>query len=81
MLDQIIEQYPDEEIFKVKGFDEAVIGISNPQLEPVLIYSVSKCLQILQQEMDEEDALEQFTYNICGGATKETTVIWCWDNY
>ena len=46
-----------------------------------LIYSVSKCLEILQKDMNEIDAMEYFTYNISGAYVGEKTPIWCWDNY
>ena len=82
MLKAIIENYPDEEILKADGFDEAVIGIATDFTEPRLIYSVQKCLEILIGEgMTNEDALEHFCYNVSGGYVGEKTPIWCWDNF
>lgn len=46
-----------------------------------LIYSVSKCLEILERDMDSTDALEYFTFNVSGAYVGEKTPIWCWDNY
>ena len=81
MIDQIIEQYYDEEFLKADGFDDAIIGVATDFTEPRLIYSVSKCLQILEEEgMNSEDALEHFTFNVSGGYVGEQTPIWCWDN-
>ena len=90
MLEQIIEQFQDEEILSADGFDEAVIGISTDFTDtPRLIYSVSKCLEILENEFKDDpdsedpslDALEHFTYNVSGGYVGDKTPIWCWDNF
>ena len=66
-------------MLKADGFDAAVIGVEESTMR--LIYSVSKCLDILQQDMSEIDALEYFTYNVSGSYVGEKTPIWCWDNY
>jgi hypothetical protein len=83
MLDSIVEEYGDseEEIVIADGFDEAVIGIATDFTEPRIIYSVSKCLEILERDMDELEAFEHFTYNVSGGYVGEQTPIWCWDNF
>lgn len=82
MLEQILENYEDEEILIADGFDKAVIGIATDFTDPRLIYSVSKCLDILmeQDEMSYEDAMEYFTYNVSGGYI-ENGPIWCWDDF
>lgn len=77
MLDIIIEQYQDEEILIADGFDEAVIGIDTKSMR--LIYSVSKCIEILCRDMNEEDAIEYFEYNVSGSYVGEKTPIWCED--
>lgn len=46
MLEQIVENYYGEEFLKADGFDAAVIGLEENDLR--LIYSVSKCLEILK---------------------------------
>tara|TARA_R110000787_G_C13110802_1_gene413605 strand:- start:266 stop:508 length:243 start_codon:yes stop_codon:yes gene_type:complete len=79
MLKLILEQYYDEEILKADGFDDAVIGIEENGMR--LIYSVSKCLKILEQEMTEEDAMEHFTFNVSGAYVGEKTPVWCWNNF
>lgn len=73
MLDQIIEEYVDETFLKADGFDEAVIGVDEKEMR--LIYSVSKCIQILCREMSELDALEYFSFNVSGGYVGEKTPI------
>ena len=77
VLDHIIDSLPHEEILKANGFDDAVIGLDEATMR--LIYSVSKCLEILQLDMNETDAIEYFTFNVSGGYVGDKTPIWCWD--
>jgi len=79
MLNRIIEIYPDEDILKADGFDDAIIGVDYQHTEPRLIYSVTKCLEILEKDMDSEEAMEYFDYNVRGAYVGEKTPIWCWD--
>jgi len=80
MLDKILEWFPEEEILKADGFDDAIIGIDDTTMR--LIYSVNKCIIILVSEEDltEEDALEHFLYNVKGSYVGEKTPIWCTDD-
>lgn len=79
MIQQIIEQYSEEEFLKADGFDYAIIGVEQNEMR--LIYSVSKCLKILEQDMSELDAMEYFTFNVSGSYVGDKTPIWCWDNF
>lgn len=79
MIDTIIEQYEDETFLKADGFDEAIIGVDETQMR--LIYSVSKCIEILMRDMSEEDAIEYFSFNVSGGYVGKKTPIWCVDNF
>jgi len=79
MIEEIIEQYYDEEILKADGFDDAVIGIEENDMR--LIYSVSKCLKILELEMSDIDALEYFTFNVSGAYVGEKLRFGVWDNF
>jgi hypothetical protein len=81
MLEEIVEYYPDEEILKADGFDDAVIGIEEGTMR--LIYSVRRCIEILitDEEMSLEDALEHFSYNVSGSYVGEKTPIWCEDMF
>ena len=81
MIKQIIDNYYDVKFLTIDGFDDAVIGVATDFTEPRLIYSVSKCLKILEQDMDELDAMEHFTFNVSGSYVGEKTPIWCWDNF
>jgi len=77
MIDSIIEKYPDDSFLKADGFDEAIIGVDNKSMR--LVYSVSKCIEILCRDMNEEDAIEYFEYNVSGAYMGEKTPIWCDD--
>ena len=77
MLEQIIKSFGEDEFLKVDGFDDAVIGFEESSMR--LIYSVSKCLEILEKDMSLEDAYEYFNYNVIGAYVGEETPIWCWD--
>ena len=79
MLEEILENYQDEGFLKADGFDEAIIGVEDVNMR--LIYSVTKCLDLLEKEMSEIDAFEYFTYNVSGAYMGERTPIWCWDNF
>ena len=48
MLDKILEWFPEEEILKADGFDEAIIGIDIDTIR--LIYSTSKCCRNKQKQ-------------------------------
>lgn len=79
MLDKILEWFPEEEILKAEGFDDAIIGIDEVSMR--LIYSTSKCVSILMTRdgMSDEDAWEYFHFNVKSGYVGEKTPIWCSD--
>lgn len=79
MLEEILEYYPEEEILKADGLDDAIIGIDWNNMR--LIYSVKKCIDILAEDMSEEEAIEYFEYNIGSAYVGEKTPIWCFDNF
>ena len=80
ILDSIIEDHYDEELLKADGFDDAVIGVC--YISYRLIYSYTKCLQILIDEgMDDVDAIEHLSYNTMGAYVGDKTPIFCMDNY
>lgn len=79
MLNEILESYPEENILIAIGFDDAIIGIDTMTMK--LIYSVSKCIEILMIDMSEEDATEFFEFNVLGAYVGEKTPIWCYDNF
>lgn len=72
-----MDKYSDEEFLFADGFDEAIIGVDSGSMR--LIYSISKCIEILCRDMPEEDAMEHFSFNIEGAYVGEKTPIWCDD--
>ena len=76
-LESILEKYPDETFLKADGFDDAILGVDESSMR--LIYSISKCIDILMEDMSDEDALEHFYYNVSGSYIGEQTPIWCDD--
>ena len=79
MIEQIMDMYPYDEFLIADGFDDAIIGVDENEMR--LIYSVSKCLSILEKDMTELEALEYFLFNVSGAYVGEKTPIWCLDNF
>lgn len=80
ILQSILEKFDSDEIMIAEGFDEAIIGIE--EFTTRIIYSVTKCLEIIEAEgMPEEDALEHFYYNVQGSYIGEKTPIFCFDDF
>ncbi len=60
------------------GFENAFVGssISAFNREQVAIYDYEECIAVLiQQDMNEEDAVEHFQYNVIGSWVGEDTPI------
>jgi hypothetical protein len=80
ILDALIEIYPDEDLLIADGFDEAILGIEENTMR--VIYSVSKCLEIIEaMGMPEQEALEHFYFNVHGSYVGEKTPIFCFDEF
>lgn len=78
-LDRILQWFSEDEFLKADGFDAAILGVDSGSMR--LIYSKSKCIEILMSEgMTDEDALEYFNYNVEGAYVGEKTPIWCLDD-
>lgn len=77
MINIILEYYSDENFLIADGFDDAIIGVDEISMK--LIYSISKCIKILSQDMSEAEALEYFEFNVSGAYVGEKTPIWCQD--
>lgn len=78
MKQRLIDAFPEEELLFADGFDDAIIGIDEQTLR--IIYSVGKCIEILENEM-ADDAIEYFDFNVRGAYVGEKTPIWCDDCY
>lgn len=80
LLNKILDAYDDNDFLVAEGFDDAVIGVDSNSMR--LVYSVSKCVDILmsRDNMSREDAIEYFNYNTCIGYVGDKTPIYC-DDY
>ena len=77
LIERIVETYEDVDFLFAEGFDDAIIGVDESR--GLIIYSVSKCIDILSKDMTREEALEHFDMNISGGYVGAKTLIWCYD--
>jgi len=77
MIEDIIESYPEEEFLIADGYNEAIIGFDEISMR--LIYSMSKCIDILMEDMSGEDAMEHFSFNVVNAYVGDKTPIWCND--
>ena len=77
-LQDFVDLYAEpDETLKADGFDDAIIGIDSKQR---MVYSIEKILAILiDDDMNEEDALEHFYYNIAGSYVGDYTPIYIWE--
>lgn len=72
ILQQILNDFPDEGFMKADGFDDAIIGYWS---EGRLVYSVDKVIDILMEDMTEEEAIEFFEFNIeCAYIGEQTPI-------
>jgi hypothetical protein len=69
----------DSPIIFFDYFEEAIIGVELEEMR--VIYSVSKCLEILNKEMSEEEADEYFEFNVRGSKMGTHTPIFCDDKF
>jgi len=81
IIDEITENYPEDEFLLADGLDGAIMGVDESSMR--LIYSVSTAIAILinDEGMTEEDAWEHFGYNVQSAYVGEKTPIWCQDNF
>lgn len=77
-LEMIMDRYPDMEFLSADGFDDALIGI----VDEKLVYSKAICINILMKEndLDYDEALEFYMFNIEGAYMGEKTPIWVDDD-
>jgi hypothetical protein len=74
-IKEAIEEFlsEDEEILLADGFEGAFVGIARQFNKPFAVYSYDKCIQILEESMDIEEAVEYFSYNVEGAWVGENT--------
>lgn len=74
LVDEFADNYGDEGMLVADGFDAAIIGVTEG-MEPVVVYDWAKCVEILQKDMSEEDALEHMSFNVTGAYVGPRTPI------
>ena len=76
----LIELYGDhdeEGLLFADGFDDAIIAICPNSLR--IVYSRSKVIEILSEDMSTEDAVDYAEYNTFNAYVGEKTPIWVED--
>jgi len=81
IIDFIEMGYSDysDKILLADGFDDAFIGVGqNTEGNPVAVYSIEKCLDILAEQFKDEedamgDAIDYFEFNVRGSYVGEFT--------
>lgn len=65
--DDIAEEYPDVEMLIVDGYDDCIVGVAERcGQQPLLVYDEDLMIQVLQEDMSYEDAVDFFNFNIAG---------------
>jgi hypothetical protein len=75
-LEEIIDNYGDDDLLKADGFDEAVIGIEINTGR--LVYDIFKMRELLIKNdgMSSDDAMEYLDFNVLGAYMGEKTPIY-----
>ena len=67
-------------MIRADGFDEAAIGTAYVRGHDVLVYSVERCLDVLEERgMTRDEAVDYFEYNVGGAYVGEETPIFVYD--
>lgn len=63
-LEQILEQFPDNDFVKLDGLDDAIIGVYADTETPKLVYSIGDIVEcFVKQGMTDGEAIEFYEYN------------------
>jgi hypothetical protein len=63
-LEQILEQFPDNDFIKLDGLDDAIIGVYADTEFPRLVYSIGEITEcFVKQGMTDEEAIDFYEYN------------------
>ena len=66
----------DEEVLYADGFEEAFIGYSWRFSDgPLATYDRDMCIEILMRDMDHDEAVEYFEFNVVGAWVGERTPV------
>ena len=61
---EMLEDEGDENALKMDGFDDCIVGLASVAGNNILVYDQDKILERLMQEMEYDEALEHFSFNI-----------------
>lgn len=75
IITHIKENYPDAKILLADGFEKAFLGIGQQFNTFFSVYDKNKCINILSKNMNYEEAIEYFEYNVLGAYMGENTPI------
>lgn len=74
-LDKLHEMYPELDLFKADGFDDAIIGLE--PLSGKVIYDIDLMVSVLMEEgLDNVEAIEYLDYNVLNAYVGEQTPIY-----
>ena len=81
ILEKIFCIFPKRQIITVDGFDNAVIGFKEVEIEGKkhikLIYSMHKCIEILMEDgLGYYEAIEYLDFNTIHANVGDGTLIW-----
>lgn len=63
-LEQILEQFPDNNFVTLDGLDDAIIGVYADTETPRLVYSINEITEcFVKQGMTDEEAIDFYEYN------------------
>lgn len=63
-LEQILEQFPDNNFVTLDGLDDAIIGVYADTETPKLVYSINEITEcFVKQGMTDEEAIDFYEYN------------------
>ena len=78
--DKLLKEREESVVF-ADGLEKAFIGIGYQFHTPVALYSKNKAIQcLIDQGMDEEQALEYYDFNIAGAYVGDNTPIFLEDD-
>jgi hypothetical protein len=69
------EEFPDEELKIIDGYDDCILGIEIPSMR--IIYSANKIVDKLAEKMTEEEATDFYHQKIGSMQLEDRTPIFC----
>ena len=63
----------DQEITLATGYEDAFVGIATQFNRAFAVYDRAKCIDILCEQMDADEAEEYFSFNVEGAYVGEST--------